>query len=174
MMGYLQNGGPESHFANIGGNLGQGRASGQGMQNLTALGNRVLPALPTNWGDEYAKLGQMQYQGDYQRSLAQAQAISSAPPHVNPWIASLSAGMGALGGATTGGAAGTLQNASPGTGSSGGPGMGEMLGNYLGGGGNGGFPSGSTGSYGGNNAGISNLLSSPGYGGNGSTMGFIG
>lgn len=96
MEGYLQNGGPESKFGALGGNQAL-QSLGQGMQNLTNPGMEYYQ-LPQNWGQEYASLGQEQYQDDYQRSLQQAQATASAPPSVNPWIASLSAGFGALAG----------------------------------------------------------------------------
>lgn len=113
--GYLQNGGPESKFGELGGNLGEA-ALGQGMQALTNPGMEYYQA-PQNWGQEYAGLGQQQYQDAFQRESAIANATATAPPSVNPWIASLSAGFGALAGNAQSGA--LQQGVSQATGNSG-------------------------------------------------------
>lgn len=127
MSNFLQQGGPESKFGQLGGGQGQA-ALGQGMQGLTQPGTEYYQ-IPQNLGNTYMQAGQMQWQGNEQNALAKASAAYSAVPQQNPWLASLSAASGAFAGNSGGG------------GSSGGGSGGSSMMGMFGGGGQNGFSS---------------------------------
>lgn len=127
MSSYLSSGGPESRFSAIGGNAAAGALS-QGVSGLTNPGMEYYQ-IPQNQGNTYMQAGQTGWQEQDQNAMAQAQAAYSAVPEVNPWIASLSAGFGALAGNSSAGSVPST-GAAPG---GGGMNLQGMLGSYLGG-----------------------------------------
>lgn len=96
MANFLRQGGPESKFSELGGNAGQA-ALQQGTGGLTQPGTEYYQ-IPQNFGQSYVNNSSLGFQQSEQEALQQAQAAYGPGVHVNPWIASLTAGFGALAG----------------------------------------------------------------------------
>lgn len=150
---FLQQGGPESRFGEIGGNASNA-ALNTGMQGLTNPGTEYYQ-IPQNLGQTFAGYGQQEFSDTDQNAMAQANAAYNAVPQVNPWIASLAGASAGFSGAANAGAAASPTNSNNGMGG---------FGNFMGSSGSGGASNFS--SYGGQ-ASLASQISEPASGGAG-------
>jgi hypothetical protein len=100
LQSYLAGPNPQGQFAALGAGAGQAALT----QGTAALTNPQMQyyQLPQNWGPQYVQNASLRWTQQNQDALAQAQAAYSAVPQVNPWLASMAAGSGALAGGLSG------------------------------------------------------------------------
>lgn len=132
MESFLNGVSPEDKFGELAG-VGSG-ALAQSTGSATSPGYQFIQG-PNNWAGNFENADQTQWQDAEGQGLAVAGATAAAGPQVNPWLSSLSGGLGALagtGGGSSGGGGGGFSFGGGGGGGS--PGYGGIYSGYSAGG----------------------------------------